>query len=145
MVALQEEVSTHTIFDFGRPEVSNTARSRPRISTIKSISITSRFSSRTSAVQCIVFFFEIWHSVGMQFPFLTIHPCVEIEQALSSMALDGYSRLSAGAVWLVIHVYVRVHSAHNEEEEMRCFLYHISSRNTRMGMPANCSMLRSLR
>jgi hypothetical protein len=33
----------------------------------------------------------------------------EIGQALSSTALDGYSRLSAGAVWLIIHVYVRVH------------------------------------
>lgn len=31
------------------------------------------------------------------------------EQALSSMASDGYSRLYAGAIWLVIHVYVRVH------------------------------------
>lgn len=32
-----------------------------------------------------------------------------IGQALSSMAWDGYSRLCAGTVWRVIHVYVQVH------------------------------------
>lgn len=53
---LQEQVSTHTVFDFGRPEVSKTARSRPRVSTITSISITSRFSSRSSTtVRCMYY------------------------------------------------------------------------------------------
>lgn len=57
VVALsQEQVSTHTVFDFGRPEVSKTARSRPRVSTITSISITSRFSSRSSTtVRCMYY------------------------------------------------------------------------------------------
>lgn len=35
----------------------------------------------------------------------------DIGQALSNMASDAYRRLCAGAVWVMIHVYVRVLSS----------------------------------